>query len=186
MHDPGQSASGDEDVALMLRVKAGDREAFEPLVRRHRQPLLNFFARMGAYRDAEDMAQDTFVRVFRYRRRYRPRAKFTTFLYTVARHVWLDALRKARRRDAGLAKLEAEQPPADDRTGRQAGLRLDVRAALDSLPEKLRAVVVLAVYQGLRYEEIARILRVPAGTVKSRMFTAMGRLREMFGEDTTS
>ena len=82
----------------MLLAGAGDRDAFELLVRRHHQPLLNFFLRMGVDRDAEDLVQQTFIRLYNYRQRYRPSAKFTTFLYLLARQVWVDELRRRGRR----------------------------------------------------------------------------------------
>ena len=79
-----------DDFALMARVRAGRADAFRTLVERHRRPLLNFFARMGASSHGEDLAQETFVRLWNYRKKYKPSAKFTTFLYTLARHAWLD------------------------------------------------------------------------------------------------
>jgi len=172
------------DVQLMQQAAEGSRAAFEALVRRHQQPLLNFFWRMGVYTDAEDLVQETMVRVYRWRGRYRPTAKFTTFLYTVARNVMLDAWRRSKRRAELAEELQAEGRDADDGGMARARLRLDVQPALRRLPEKLRSVVVLNVYQGLRYEEIGRILRIPEGTVKSRMFTALGRLKEMFDDRT--
>jgi RNA polymerase sigma-70 factor (ECF subfamily) len=173
---------GADDAELMTRAGKGDRDAFACLVRRHQQPLLNFFARMGAYTDAEDLAQETLVRVFRYRDRYRPTAKFTTFLYTVARHVRLDALRASRRRDARQEAARAEAEEATDGGMGAVQARMDVQPALDRLPEKLRSVIVLSVQQGLKHEEIAEVLGIPVGTVKSRMFHAFERLRKDLDE----
>ncbi len=172
-----------DDAELMRLAGIGRLDAFEALVRRHQQPLLNFFVRMGAHRDAEDRVQETLVRVFNYRSRYKPSAKFTTFLYTLARHVWIDALRKVKRAEAFTERFRAETPGSHDGGMGNAQLRMDLQAALERLPEKLRSVVVLAVYQGLGYEEVAGILAVPVGTVKSRMFLAVGQLREVFGEN---
>jgi RNA polymerase sigma-70 factor (ECF subfamily) len=172
-----------DDFELMRLVRAGNPDAMECLVRRHQNPLLNFFRRMGAVTDAEDAVQETFIRVYNYRDRYRPSAKFTTFLYTVARHVRHDLLRKTMRREA-LAERVAAEPDGDPDPGpRAVALRMDVHAALQRLPEKLRGVVVLGVYQGLRQEEIAAALDIPLGTVKSRMFTALERLKEIFDEN---
>jgi RNA polymerase sigma-70 factor (ECF subfamily) len=170
----------DDDIQLMTRVAEGSMEAFGLLVRRHQQPLLNFFCRMGARMDAEDMVQETFLRLFNYRRRYRPSAKFTTFLYTVARHVWLDALRKAKRKEELTEKVRVETEWTSDSGMRRLEMRMDVQSLLERLPEKLRSVVVLVVYRGFRYEEAATVLDVPLGTVKSRVFLALQRLREMF------
>ena len=82
-----------DDFALMARVGEGCEGAFRQLVERHQRPLLNFFARMGASTTSEDLAQETFIRLWNYRTKYKPAAKFTTFLYTLARHVWLDVVR---------------------------------------------------------------------------------------------
>lgn len=172
-----------DDFELMRRLGAGDPEAMACLMRRYQGPLLNFFRRMGACTDAEDAVQETFIRVYNYRDRYRPTAKFTTFLYTVARHVRHDLLRKVMRREALVERITAEPEgePAPGPSG--LALRLDVHAALARLPEKLRSVVVLGVYQGLRQDEIAAVLGIPLGTVKSRMFTALERLKETFDEN---
>jgi len=172
-----------DDRALMLRARDGDREAFAELVRRHQRSLLNFFRRCGVYTDAEDLVQQTFVRLYRYRQRYAPSAKLTTFLYLLARQVWIDELRRRQRKEHLRQALEAEPEPALQRAvqpERSNGLDLD--AALAALPEGLRLVVVLGVYQDLPYAEIARVLRIPVGTVKSRMFNALRLLRRTLEE----
>jgi len=152
--------------------------AFERLVRKHERPLLNFFRRSGVTTDAEDMAQDTFVRLYRSRRSYRPTAKFTTFLYTIARHVRIDAARKARRIETLRQTIRDEGGEASGETPAAVpGARLDADTVLNRLPEKLRETVVLSVFQGLKYDEIAKVLGIPVGTVKSRMFLAMERMR---------
>lgn len=173
----------DEDAALMDRIREGHPEALESLVRRHQQSLVNFFRRMGAYMDAEDLAQETFIRVYKYRDRYRPTAKFTSFLYTVARHVWLDLLRQSRKREELTRRLEADGPRSSDGGHPATRLKMDVDGALRRLPEKLRSVIVLSFYQGLKYEEIATVLRIPLGTVKSRVFLALARLKEVWNND---
>ena len=171
-------AHAPDDRDLMVRARDGQRDAFVLLVHRHQAPLLNFFRRMGVYTDAEDMVQETFLRLFAARERYRPTAKFTTFLYTIARRVRADRLRKSMRAPAYVAATESAAASEGDESDRAAD-RLDVQRALDGLSEKLRAVVVLSAYQGLRYAEIAAILGIPEGTVKSRMSLAMGQLREI-------
>ena len=169
-----------DDWALMAAVRADDAAAFEALIRRHQSALVNFFRRLGAHTEAEDLAQVTFLRVYRYRARYRPSAKFTTFLYTLARHAWADHLRQAAKRERIAARGRTELPERDDAAAEAARQRLDAQTALAALPEKLRLVVVMSLYQGLRYEDIGAALGVPVGTVKSRMFLAMARLRELF------
>ncbi|MGQ9662388.1 MAG: RNA polymerase sigma factor [Kiritimatiellia bacterium] len=86
--------TADRDADLMLEVADGSEEAFAELIRRHQDSLLNFFVRMGAHYHAEDLVQETFLRIFRWRKRYRPTARFRTFLYVVARHVWVDNCRR--------------------------------------------------------------------------------------------
>ena len=172
-----------DDFALMAQVRAGREDAFRILVERHRRPLLNFFARMGASHHGEDLAQETFVRLWNYRHNYTPAAKFTTFLYTLARHAWLDFVRRQVRFKLFSDRSREEMPVHTD--GGLGRLRkdLDVQSALEKLPPKQREVLVLAVHQGLAYDEIARILRIPVGTVKSRVFNALAALKETFHEN---
>jgi len=166
----------------MQQACRGDREAFAAIVRRHQRPLLNFFRRCGVSTDAEDLVQQTFLRLYRYRNRYQPRAKLTTFLYLLARQVWIDEIRRRQRAERLRRGLEAEPPsePAQTRQPERGGL--DIDAALASLPEGLRLVVVLGMYQDLPYAEIAAALRIPVGTVKSRMFHALRLLRRKMEE----
>ena len=172
------------DHELMELIRCGDEDALAALVRRHQAPLLNFFRRLGVgTHDAEDLVQETMVRVFRCRHRYAHRAKFTTFLYRIARHAWIDRWRKANRRPLLEQAAGAEAEPADATSARRMGDRLDAPTALGRLPEKLRTVIVLSIYQGLPYEEIAKTLRIPVGTVKSRVFLAMERLREVMKDE---
>lgn len=170
------------DFALMARVREGNEEAFRILVERHQRPLLNFFSRMGVSNHCEDLAQETFVRLWNYRKKYKPSARFTTFLYTLARHAWLDFVRRQNRFRLFAGRYRDEMPAATD--GGLGRLRkdLDIQAALDRLSPKQREVLVLAVHQGLSYDEIAAILHIPLGTVKSRVFNALSALKEMFHE----
>ena len=167
----------------MLQVAKGDNSAFETLVKRHQKPLLNFFVRMGAYSDSEDLVQDTFVRLHRYRERYQPTAKFTTFLYVLAHRVWADLGRKMQRRDRLSASLQTEVETSSQTAIASPMPIMDVEAALDKLSDKLRDVIVLNIYQGLRYQEIADVLNIPLGTVKSRINLAITALREIFHEE---
>ena len=178
-----QTGVADADVVLMLQVAKGDHSAFEALVKRHQKPLLNFFVRMGAYSDSEDLVQDTFVRLYRYRERYQPTAKFTTFLYVLAHRVWADLGRKTQRRDRLSASLQTEVETCSQTADASPMPVMDVEAALDKLSDKLRDVIVLNIYQGLRYQEIADVLNIPLGTVKSRINLAITALREIFHEE---
>ncbi len=134
--------------------------------------------------EAEDLVQETFLRLFGCRRTYRPSAAFVTFLYTLARHAWVDGVRKRRRRPE--VELRTPDEPAvsgDDPERRDP--QPDLREALWSLSEKLRSVVVLSVCQGLKCREVAEVLGVPVGTVKSRRFLALKALREALDVERT-
>lgn len=170
-----------DDAALMLRVRAdNDRDAFAVLVTRHQKMLLNFFARSGVQYDSEDLVQQTFLRLYRYRDRYVVTAKFTTFLFLLARQVWIDELRRRKRNERLKEGLAAEPHPGfSEPPSASAGEfgDVDLARALMQLPEGLRQVVELGVYQDLPYAEVAEILKIPIGTVKSRMFNALAKLR---------
>ncbi len=169
-----------DDFELMNRIKNNDQAAFLALVHRHQSSLVNFFHRLGAYTDAEDLVQETFLRLFKYRLKYQPAAKFTTFLYMLARHAWADGLRKQKKQEDISERVVTEAASVNRVETHGAQMSMDAQAALDVLPEKLRVVLVMSFYQGLRYEDIAEILGVPVGTVKSRVSLAMGRMREAF------
>ena len=173
----------DPDVSLMLEVGAGSHEALAELIRRHQQPLLNYFARMGAYLDGEDLVQETFLRVYRYREQYRPAARFKTFLYVLARHVWADRCRKLQRKERLFFWLRAEAEITEQAPPEAASsAAMDMQVLLKRLSPKLREVLVLNIYQGLRYQEIAEVLNVPLGTVKSRLNLALAAMRKLLDE----
>jgi len=171
----------------MALVAGRDKDAFTTLVRRHHVGLVNFFGRLGDYSNAEDLAQETFVRLFRYSKKYRPAAKFTTFLYMLARRAWIDHCRARGRREKAYEKLaEAAvlQQPAGTDALDEAKDR--VAAALDRLTDEMRTVVVMSVYQGFKYQEIADVLNIPLGTVKTRMYHALRKLREALTDEGNS
>jgi RNA polymerase sigma-70 factor (ECF subfamily) len=175
-----------DDRELMQRACQGDREAFAGLVRRHQRLLLNFFRRCGVQTDAEDLVQQTFIRLYRYRDRYTPRAKLTTFLYLLARQVWIDELRRRQRAERLRKGLEAEPPPEPAQLTQPEHGSMDIAAALAALPEGLRLVVVMGIYQNMAYADIGAALGIPVGTVKSRMFNALRLLRRMMEETENS
>jgi RNA polymerase sigma-70 factor (ECF subfamily) len=180
---PLPDAAPEPDIALMLEVTAGSETAFTALVQRYQAPLLNFFVRMGASSDCEDLVQETFVRIFRYRHRYRPAARFTTFLYHLARNVWADRGRKIVRLERLTSRFQNEVEVAGQLAPASRSGSVDVESALDRLSPKLREVIVLNIYQELRYQEIAEILEIPLGTVKSRINLALTALREIVGHE---
>jgi RNA polymerase sigma-70 factor (ECF subfamily) len=176
-----------DDAALMLRVRNGDHGAFSIIMKAYEKKVLNFFIRLGVQYDAEDLTQQTFLRLYRYRDRYEPTAKVSTFLFLMARQVWIDELRKRSRRKK-LSESLAKETEGD--TARSAADEVaatgttDLQQALATLPESMRIVIELGVYQELPYSEIARILEIPEGTVKSRMFNALAQLRRMLKKET--
>lgn len=173
------------DEELMQLSCAGKRAAFTLLVERYQQKLLNFFRRMGDYNSEEELVQETFVRLYNYRDRYEPKAKFQTFLYMLARRTWIDYVRKSKRRQDGYQKLVEDCSQDGNEDWRVLRMAQDkARLALASLSEEMRSVVVLSFYEGFKYKEIAEILDVPVGTVKTRMFHAMRRMKEVLENDT--
>ena len=174
---PPDDPSGAEDVQLMLRAARDDMEAFGLLVEKHQKSLLNFFARCGVERDVEDLAQLTFLKLHRMRRAYRPAAKFTTFLFLIAKQTMLDRVRSDARKAALHERAGREAEPAVPPPAAR-GERDDARRALSRLSPGLAAAVALVVMQGFEYNEAAEILEIPVGTVKSRVHAALKQMRE--------
>ena len=143
--------------------------------------LLNFFWRQNvSYYEGEDLVQETYLRLWKYRDQYEPTAKLSTFLFTMARQVRIDALRRQTRREAREERWGKDQPVEEGPPN--FGLREDMRWAVSQLTEPLREVVELGVFQDLPYAEIAEILSIPVGTVKSRMSNALKKLKEILDE----
>lgn len=149
--------------------------------RKFEKNLLNFFWRQGvSYTEGEDLVQETFLRLWKYRAEYRPTAKLSTFLFLMARQVRLDALRHDSRKERREERWGKEQPVWQEPP--VPGVREDVRWAVGQLTEPLREVVELGVFQDLPYAEVSEILGIPVGTVKSRMSNALRKLKEIFDE----
>ena len=167
---PERPAS-DED--LVRRYLSGDRAAFAALVERHERRVYNLALRMtGREEDARDAAQDAFLTVLRKLSTFRGEAAFTTWLHRVTVNACYDLLRKRQRApllERGDDDLPAMEPsPAPD-PAEDSSLSLDVQQALMQVPEDFRAVMILHDVHDLRQEEVAAILGVPVGTVKSRL-----------------
>jgi RNA polymerase sigma-70 factor, ECF subfamily len=182
------------DVQLMLDVKAGDEQSFALLLQRYRSPLVNFLYRMVRQREqAEDLAQEVFLRVYRARKDYVPSAKFTTWLFRIATNLALNSVRDHRyeRLEISLdAPVTADAEEGDERPLDVADKHPDIeqhlveeaqkkmiRHAIDKLPEKQRAAVLLHKYQELDYNEIAKILGCSESALKSLLFRAYEALR---------
>ncbi|MCZ7644747.1 MAG: sigma-70 family RNA polymerase sigma factor [Planctomycetota bacterium] len=182
-----------EDRDRMARIARGDQEAFEALYRSYERALGQFLFRMCYDKStAEDALQEVFMRVWRAAPRWRGESKVSTFLFQVAKNAGLDAREKTLRERArlggsgGAGEDDESRAAAPERADESAGpvrtlvgkeLRAVVRRAVEALPEDQRAVVELAQTEGFTYREIAEILQVPVGTVKSRMAAAAESLR---------
>ncbi len=176
------------DQELMLAVRAGDRTAFEALYRRYRERLYAFLVRhTGDPTTAQDLFQETFLRVFRDRNRYQPLTAFTTWLFTIARNLFLDSLKRggpapvSAESEAGTRPLTDPAPdPLNCLEMRETEAAL--RQALRSLPEQDRAILLLSRFGGLRYRQIAEILGISEGAVKVRAHRALQALRQALTE----
>lgn len=143
--------------------------------------LLNFFWRQGVSpSEGEDLVQETYMRLWNYRRSYKPTAKLSTFLFLLARQVRIDALRRQTSRSEREESWGRERPECDNPPAFCA--REDVRWAVAQLSEPLREVVELGVFQDLPYAEVGEILGIPVGTVKSRMSNALKKLKEVLDD----
>lgn len=193
---PNQPADPTVEVDLLERYRNGDAQAFRQLVDLYRDRMVQFFYRLCWDRDrAEDLAQDMFLKLLLCSKRYRPEGRMATFIYRVAKNLWIDEYRRLKPRpkmhsyDQPLLPA-ADRPRRDDYAGPdQAPVdllqdreeRSAMRHALDSLTEPHRIVFELAVYQERPYGEVAELLGIPVGTVKSRMHNAVAALRGLLG-----
>jgi RNA polymerase sigma-70 factor, ECF subfamily len=166
------------DPELVDAARSGDLGAFEQLVRRYQGDVWRLAFHL--VRDdtmADDVTQDAFVRAFRFLRRYRAEAKFSTWLFTIARNCAMDELRRATRRTRTTRRAELEV----DGVAADHNISLEVRDAIAGLALDLREPIVLIDMFGMPYKEVARLLSVPEGTVKSRVHRARELLMETLG-----
>jgi len=186
---PSGSPDDSDDFALMSRVKSGDLEAFEILVERHQHSVVGTVAKMlGGDMDAEDIAQQVFIRVWKSASRYEPSAKFTTWLMTITRNLVFNEMR--RRQRSRLVPMESDRDdvpehqyadgdalaPNEELLG--AELQKAIEDAIASLPEAQRLALVLRRYEEMPYEEIARVLKTTVPAVKSILFRARAELKD--------
>jgi RNA polymerase sigma-70 factor (ECF subfamily) len=183
----------DPDIRLMLRVRSDDAGAFEELVERYQHRLVAVLHHLiGNADEAEDLAQEVFLRIYRARQKYHPRAKFSTWLFTIANNLALNVLRSRQRkpvvpldtRDSGpLGPRPAEQLVLDRgkqpvQEMQQNELAAVVRAALETLSERQRVAVVLNKFEDMNYAEIAAVMNLTTKAVKSLLSRARTNLRE--------
>jgi RNA polymerase sigma-70 factor (ECF subfamily) len=187
------------DEELLARFCRGQSEAFGTLLRRYERELYGYLRRyLGDSDLAEDVFQNTFLQLYIKSNQYETGRPVRPWLYTIATHQAIDALRRNNRHQAlSLDQSQQELPDGEVRSllelletrgpgpleqAQSAEDRERVRASVDRLPEFLRQVVILAYYQGLKYREIAEILNIPVGTVKSRLHAALVKLQEAWAD----
>ncbi len=178
----------ERDAELMLRVRDGDSLSFSLLLEKHRGPVIHFLYRMVQNQAiAEELAQEVFLRVYRSRATYEPTAKFTTWLFRIATHLALNWIRDGRNEklresldqqvaDGPVRQVATGEPNVEQRLVRQARLR-EVRQAIESLPVKQRAAVLMHKYEEMEYSQIAGVLSCSESAVKSLLFRAYEALR---------
>ncbi len=185
---PNPAEASDYDFVLMEEIGAGDHAAFRLLVERHQHAVIGTVAKMlGNAAEAEDIAQQVFLRIWKNAKRYRPEAKFTTYLFTITRNlVFNETRRRSRKKEVSADEreefshqlIEANPDRQPDAELLQAELQQAVDDAIAALPEAQRMAVVLRRYEQLSYEEIAGVLKLSVSAVKSLLFRARTTLRE--------
>lgn len=181
-------ALNERDVALMLRVKEGDVEAFELLVELHQSAVIGTVAKMlGGASEAEDIAQQVFIRIWKSAKRYQPKAKFTTWMFTITRNLVFNETRRRKRKptvsveereEESHQQVEDVHSTTPDQDALHSELERAVDDAIQALPEKQRLAVVLRRYEEMPYDEISRVLSMSVPAVKSLLFRARTQLKE--------
>ncbi|PIV63622.1 MAG: RNA polymerase subunit sigma-24 [bacterium (Candidatus Ratteibacteria) CG01_land_8_20_14_3_00_40_19] len=181
----------DADCELMLQVKKGEVAAFNQILEKYQGPIINFVYRfVGSREKAEEIAQEVFLRIYLARGRYRVRAKFSTYIYRIAKNLSLNTLRKRKLRIISLnqpipgknGEIEREFAdssqisPAEVLAKKEAGAR--VKKALDSLPAPQKTAIILNRYNDLSYEEIGKVMNLSLPAVKSLLHRAKESLRK--------
>ena len=181
-------AALERDAELMLRVREGDETSFAMLLERHRAPVVQFLYRMVQNQPvSEELAQEVFLRVYRSRATYEPTAKFTTWLFRIATHLALNWIRDGKKEKgqeslneeilAGVERQVPDRQPTIEQEMLYAVRLAEVRRAIESLPEKQRAAVMMHKYEELDYAQIAKALGCSESAVKSLLFRAYETLR---------
>jgi len=173
------------DHELMLAVRDGDVIQLGVLFKRYQRPLYNFFLKLtGHPQTSEDLVQEVFCRILKYRQTYRGEGRFTTWLFQVARNARIDYFRKHHRHDEpgelGDYLVSSERNPDEILTHKSEVHFL--KEALNRLSPEKREVLLLSRFQGLKYEEIAQITNCKLGTIKARVFRALKELSKIYME----
>ncbi|MCK5013848.1 MAG: sigma-70 family RNA polymerase sigma factor [Candidatus Omnitrophica bacterium] len=190
LKDKSNSYLSDPDVCLMLEFQEGNKASFETLMHKYFPRLLNFIYRYVSSREAaQDLTQEVFIRVYKSGSGYKPQSKFQTWVFTIARNLSLNELRRNKHRtvsldatfssDDGEMRRQVEDPnsvsPDEDLLRREKAVA--VKAAIDDLPENQRVAVLLRRYEQFSYEEIARTMNISPKAVKSLLSRARESLK---------
>ena len=175
------------DNAIMAQVSNGEVAKMAMLFERHHRPLFRYFVSMNRNRElSEDLVQDVFFRMLRYRASYDPAQSFTAWMYQIARNASVDAAQKRRGEVVGIDEFDDRRPEIvsaapgpEEKAAKNQDLVL-LRRALERLPADKREVLVLSRFQNMKYDEIASILDCEVGTVKVRVFRAMRALEAAY------
>ena len=184
----GRKTSEPTDEQLIARFQHDDEYAYDLLVKRYKDPLMSFIFRfVNDKTDAEDILQETFLRLYKNKHYYKEIAKFSTWIYTIAGNLAKTELRKKRRRSFfsihNFMDTEKDYELPDkgitpDREANSVITNSEIQKAIDKLSAKFKQVILLRDIQGFSYEEIAQIVNVPLGTVKSRVNRARLKLQQ--------
>lgn len=164
------------DNELMLRFKEGDLSAFEELVKKYEKPVLNLIYRfLGNRNDTEDLTQEVFLRVYRARETWQPKAKFSTWLYRITANLCFNWRRKKT-----LLSLEdlSSLPSVTDANSENVELKKEIQKALLSLPKNQRLALIFCHYENKSYQEISELLGCSVSSVKSLIFRARQNLKQ--------
>jgi RNA polymerase sigma-70 factor (ECF subfamily) len=179
------------DAYLVSRALEGDLPAFEKLVARYQNKLIGYSARMlGDQDEAEDVAQEVFIKAYRSLESFRGDSQVSTWIYRIATNLCIDRIRARKRRPQQAYSLDEPMDKDEDKGGREIAdlsaeptreverdeLRRRVREVMNEMPEKMRTILIMCDMQGMAYDEIAKVLDCPIGTVKSRLFHARADL----------
>jgi RNA polymerase sigma-70 factor (ECF subfamily) len=174
------------DEELMVQVQTGSDAALETLISRWRAPLFGFLHRRTDAASADDLFQETWIRVARARHSYDPTRRFSTWMFQIANNLARDRHRRRQAAERARARLGAEAGVASHSPAEAADLRLDMTERLARLPDRQREVLVLRYWRQLGEADIAEALGIPRGTVKSRLHAAVRALREQLAEEESA
>ncbi|WP_366924665.1 RNA polymerase sigma factor [Metallumcola ferriviriculae] len=170
-----------DDEEIINQCLAGDKEVFSLLVDRYKKPMVMYiYGMVKNYEEANDLTQETFIKVYKNLWKYNSQHKFSSWLYQIAKNTALDFLRKSKEiptEQSFLSEFESDRGNPEE-TAYRDETRSEIIKAMDALPSHLRAILALHHLNGLSYAEISKTLGLPNHTVKNRLFQARKKLKE--------